>query len=190
MSTTLQASSAQERVETSTTTSDGPGVVLVVDDSPVDARLAASIIQKRLGMRVEFARDGRLHAQQHANFSRAVLRELRHEVHLQREIGSRQQLAQGGCCRARRRLPVRLRIRGEVDPARAHGRISPFHSDLDPMAVLDSRFRVRGTSGLRVVDASVFPRIPGTFILLPTYMVSEKAVDVLLGDIGEKRKPL
>src|SRR5262249_16235970 len=30
----------------------------------------------------------------------------------------------------------------------------------DPMAVLDSRFRVRGTDGLRVVDASAFPRIP------------------------------
>jgi choline dehydrogenase len=52
----------------------------------------------------------------------------------------------------------------------------------DPMAVLDSRFRVRGTSGLRVVDASVFPRIPGTFIVLPIYMVSEKAADVILED--------
>jgi len=31
----------------------------------------------------------------------------------------------------------------------------------DRMAVLDSRFRVRGTEGLRVVDASVFPKIPG-----------------------------
>ena len=58
----------------------------------------------------------------------------------------------------------------------------------DPMAVLDSRFRVRGTTGLRVVDASVFPRIPGFFIVVPVYMVSEKATDVLLEDIGEKRK--
>ena len=33
-------------------------------------------------------------------------------------------------------------------------------ADGDAMAVLDSRFRVRGTTGLRVVDASVFPRIP------------------------------
>jgi choline dehydrogenase len=54
--------------------------------------------------------------------------------------------------------------------------------DGDPMAVLDSRFRVRGTSGLRVVDASVFPRIPGTFIVLPLYLVSEKAADVILED--------
>lgn len=52
------------------------------------------------------------------------------------------------------------------------------------MAVLDSRFRVRGVAGLRVVDAPVFPRIPGTFIVLPIYMVSEKAADVILDDAG------
>ena len=40
----------------------------------------------------------------------------------------------------------------------------PIGADGDPMAVLDGRFRVRGTRGLRVVDASVFPRIPGFFI--------------------------
>ena len=35
-------------------------------------------------------------------------------------------------------------------------------SEDDPMAVLDSRFRVRGTKGLRVVDASVFPGFRAT----------------------------
>ncbi|KAM6504751.1 hypothetical protein FSOLCH5_015246 [Fusarium solani] len=60
-------------------------------------------------------------------------------------------------------------------------------ADGDPKAVLDSRFRVRGVSNLRVVDASVFPRIPGFFIALPIYMVSEKAADVILEDIGESR---
>jgi choline dehydrogenase len=54
--------------------------------------------------------------------------------------------------------------------------------DGDRMAVLDSRFRVRGTTGLRVVDASVFPRIPGYFIVTPIYMISEKAFDVIAGD--------
>ncbi|KAF5697630.1 choline dehydrogenase mitochondrial [Fusarium mundagurra] len=58
-------------------------------------------------------------------------------------------------------------------------------ADGDPKAVLDSRFRVRGVSNLRVVDASVFPRIPGFFIALPIYMVSEKAADVILEDIGK-----
>jgi len=59
--------------------------------------------------------------------------------------------------------------------------------DDDPLAVLDSRFRVRGVSGLRVVDASVFPEIPGFFIVLPTFMASEKATDVILEDLGEAR---
>ncbi|RQM06375.1 hypothetical protein DH86_00001195 [Scytalidium sp. 3C] len=63
----------------------------------------------------------------------------------------------------------------------------PIGKDGDPNAVLDSRFRVRGVSNLRVVDASVFPRIPGFFIVVPVYMMSEKATDVLLEDIGESR---
>ncbi|KAF2797094.1 GMC oxidoreductase [Melanomma pulvis-pyrius CBS 109.77] len=56
----------------------------------------------------------------------------------------------------------------------------PIGADDDPMAVLDSSFRVRGTAGLRVVDASVYPRIPGTFTAVSTYMVAEKAADVIL----------
>jgi len=50
----------------------------------------------------------------------------------------------------------------------------------DPMAVVDSNFRVHGTANLRVVDASVFPRIPGFFIVSAVYMVSEKASEVIL----------
>lgn len=56
----------------------------------------------------------------------------------------------------------------------------PIGSDDDPMAVLDSNFQVRGVSGLRVVDASVYPRIPGTFTALSTFLVAEKAADVIL----------
>jgi choline dehydrogenase len=55
-------------------------------------------------------------------------------------------------------------------------------ADGDPMAVLDSSFRVRGTQGLRVVDASVFPHIPGLFIVSAIYMIAEKASDVILAD--------
>jgi choline dehydrogenase len=46
--------------------------------------------------------------------------------------------------------------------------------------VLGSDFRVHGTQGLRVVDVSVFPRIPGFFIASAVYMVGEKAADVIL----------
>jgi len=48
--------------------------------------------------------------------------------------------------------------------------------------VLSSDFRVHGTRNLRVVDASVFPRIPGFFIVSAVYMIAEKAADVLLAD--------
>ncbi|KJZ79803.1 hypothetical protein HIM_00517 [Hirsutella minnesotensis 3608] len=58
----------------------------------------------------------------------------------------------------------------------------PIGAANDPSAVLDSRFRVLGVDSLRVVDASVFPKIPGYFIVLPVYMVSEKAADVIHQD--------
>jgi choline dehydrogenase-like flavoprotein len=52
----------------------------------------------------------------------------------------------------------------------------------DRMAVVDSSFRVHGAQGLRVVDASVFPRIPGFFPVTSIYMISEKASDVIAAD--------
>jgi len=57
---------------------------------------------------------------------------------------------------------------------------NPIGGDGDRMAVLDSQFRVRGVQGLRVVDASVFPRIPGSFPVVATYMISEKASEAIL----------
>jgi choline dehydrogenase len=48
--------------------------------------------------------------------------------------------------------------------------------------VLSSDFKVHGVRGLRVVDASVFPRIPGFFIVSAIYMIGEKAADVILAD--------
>ncbi len=46
--------------------------------------------------------------------------------------------------------------------------------------VLGSDFRVHGATGLRVVDASIFPRIPGFFIASAIYMAAEKAADAIL----------
>jgi choline dehydrogenase len=51
-----------------------------------------------------------------------------------------------------------------------------------PGSVVDSRFRVHGATRLRIVDASVFPRIPGFFIVTSVYMLAEKASDVILQD--------
>jgi len=50
--------------------------------------------------------------------------------------------------------------------------------------VVDSKFRVHGTKGLRVVDASVFPRIPGFFIVSSIYMIGEKAADAILSEVN------
>jgi choline dehydrogenase len=48
---------------------------------------------------------------------------------------------------------------------------------------LDAKFWVRGVAGLRVVHASVFPKIPGILIQAPLFMVSEKAGSVILDDV-------
>lgn len=55
--------------------------------------------------------------------------------------------------------------------------------------VLSSDFKVHGTQGLRVVDASVFPRIPGFFIVSAVYMIAEKAADVILREATGARDP-
>ncbi len=59
-------------------------------------------------------------------------------------------------------------------------------SDADDSAVLDSRFRVRGVQNLRVVDASVFPKIPGYFIVSAIYMISEKAAETIAEDAANR----
>jgi choline dehydrogenase-like flavoprotein len=50
----------------------------------------------------------------------------------------------------------------------------------DPMAVLDAQLRVKGISGLRVIDASAMPTLVSGNTNAPTIMLAEKAADSLL----------
>jgi choline dehydrogenase len=49
----------------------------------------------------------------------------------------------------------------------------------DESAVVDEELKVHGLTGIRVVDASIFPNIPGGHTQAPTIMVAEKASDMI-----------
>jgi choline dehydrogenase-like flavoprotein len=57
-------------------------------------------------------------------------------------------------------------------------------SDTREDAVVDSQLRVHGMDGLRVVDASVMPTIPGGNTNAPTIMIAERAADLIRGRVA------
>jgi choline dehydrogenase len=57
----------------------------------------------------------------------------------------------------------------------------------DPMAVTDSRLRVHGIGGLRVVDCSIMPTLVSGNTHAPAVMIAEKASDMVLADMERGR---
>jgi choline dehydrogenase len=75
----------------------------------------------------------------------------------------------------------------DEDLARAAGDLGTtiFHPvgtcrmGVDELAVVDDRLRVRGVDGLRVIDASVMPRITSGNTNAPTVMIAEQGADFI-----------
>merc|ERR1712080_682326 len=55
-------------------------------------------------------------------------------------------------------------------------------SSKDPMAVVDSNLKVIGLHHLRVIDASVMPKIVGGNTNAATVMIGEKGADMIIKD--------
>jgi choline dehydrogenase len=56
----------------------------------------------------------------------------------------------------------------------------------DSMAVVDSRLRVHGVTGLRVADASIMPSVTSGNTQAPVYMIGEKPAQMILDDVSDQ----
>jgi len=114
-------------------------------------------------------------------------REMREGIKLAREL-----LAQPAFAPFHRREDVpgdEVRSDSQLDAFIRRAASSAYHpcgtarmgADNDDRAVVDPELKFRGIEGLRIVDASIIPAIPGANINACVFMIAEKASDMILG---------
>ena len=109
----------------------------------------------------------------------------RHPLHPQDDRGAEARGPRRAGGVARRAGPVDPRTCGSSFATHAWGHHASCTCPIGERgtaASLTPALKVHGTTGLRVVDASVFPRIPGLFIASAVYMVGEKAAELITAD--------
>jgi choline dehydrogenase len=87
-----------------------------------------------------------------------------------------EEIAPGLSVRSDAEIDAYIRARAEAD----YHSVGTCKMGSDAMAVVDSRLKVHGVEGLRVVDASVMPNLVGGNTNMPVIMVAEKAADMIL----------
>ena len=87
------------------------------------------------------------------------------------------ELAPGAAVQTDSEIDAYVRSQSEAD----YHSVGTARMGIDPMAVVDPDLRVRGVEGLRVIDASVMPHLPGGNTAIPVAMIAEKAADLILG---------
>jgi choline dehydrogenase len=111
-------------------------------------------------------------------------RVIREGVHLAREIMAQKafdpyrgaELAPGSEVRSDEQIDAYIRTRGEA----FYHSVGACSMGTGNMAVVDPQLRVRGVTALRVVDASVIPRIVSGNTNMPVIMIAEKAADLIM----------